>query len=559
MIRTLICLVAAAGVVACGAAPAPDPEADIASTPDTGAVTVYTGGTIYTGLDSPRTVDAVLVDEKGRIMGTAPPLSKDWSKDEVTVIDLNNSVMYPGFTDGHAHLLGIGQRELSLDLTGVDSIASLVEIISNEADGLAEDAIIVGRGWIETGWPEGRMPVATDLDEVAGGRMVILQRSDGHALVASSAALEAAGINDETPDPAGGKIERDEDGHATGIILDNAMTPVWALVAKPSEDDIHRAYVEAGKVYTSRGWTGVHNMSVPPAHASVLQALDEAGEMPLRLWNAYDEAGADIAIERTHETETITNRAVKLYMDGALGSRGALLIEPYSDRPDTSGLTLMEPDSLETAMAKADAGGYQLAVHAIGDLANRRVIDAFEAGGYGRDQRWRIEHTQIVNPADIARIGDLGLIASMQPSHAIGDLKFAPARLGFDRLNGAYAWQDLLDTGATVVGGSDAPVEVGSPLIEFYAAVARKSLEGESGDGWHPEQAISRDDALALFTTAPAYAAFMEEDLGTIEAGKIADFTVFDRDLMTVPEAEILDAQTVMTVVHGEIVWQRAN
>ena len=246
-------------------------------------------------------------------------------------------------------------------------------------------------------------------------------------------------------------------------------------------------------------------------------------------------------------------------MDGALGSRGALLIEPYSDRPDTNGLSLLEPEGLHNLMMKAEEEDVQLAIHAIGDLANRRILNVYEELDISPDRRWRIEHTQILHPDDIARIPELGLIASMQPSHAIGDLKFAPARLGFDRLDGAYAWQNLLDAGAVIAGGSDAPVEVGSPLIEFYAAVAREDLEGNSGEGWHPEQALSRQDALALFTSSAAYAAFMEDDLGTIEPGKLADFTVFDRDLMTVPEDEILEANAVMTVVNGEIVWSAAE
>jgi predicted amidohydrolase YtcJ len=250
-------------------------------------------------------------------------------------------------------------------------------------------------------------------------------------------------------------------------------------------------------------------------------------------------------------------------MDGALGSRGALLIEPYSDRPNTSGLSLMEPELLAELMARAEASDVQLAIHAIGDLANRRILDEFEkywslseidSADY-RDNRWRIEHTQVLHPDDIGRVGRLGLIASMQPSHAIGDLKFAPDRLGRDRLYGAYAWQSLLETGAVVLGGSDAPVEIGTPQVEFYAAVARKDLEGFSNEDWYPEEALSREQALALFTTAPAYGAFMEDDLGTIEVGKLADFTAFDRDLMTIPEAEILTAETVMTVVHGETVY----
>ncbi|MGB3626365.1 MAG: amidohydrolase [Henriciella sp.] len=539
-----------------GPAPAP---ADRDGEDKAGRMTIYTGGTIYTGLEDPKTVEAVLVNEAGRIVGTAPPLSQDWSEGEVALIDLDGAVMFPGFTDSHAHLLGIGQRELSLDLTGTASIEQLVARIEKEAEGLGDDAMIVGRGWIETGWPEGRMPTAADLDTAIGDRIVILQRADGHALVASSAALEAAGIGSDTPDVPGGKIERDADGNATGIIIDAAMQPIWALVAKPSEEEIRRAYAEGANVYASRGWTGLHNMSVPRDHAALMADLDDQRKLPVRIYNAFNENGFDIASGRSFETDTITNRAVKLYMDGALGSRGALLIEPYADRPDTSGLALLEPDGLQRLMMKADEQEVQLAIHAIGDLANQRILDTYEALGYGADKRWRVEHTQIVNPADIPRIAELGLIASMQPSHAIGDLKFAPDRLGYDRLDGAYAWQALLDAGAVIAGGSDAPVEVGSPLIEFYAAVARKDLDGEAGEGWHPEQALSREDALALFTSSAAFAAFQEDTLGTIEAGKIADFTVFDRDLMTVPEEEILLAKPVMTVVQGEIVWQASE
>ena len=287
--------------------------------------------------------------------------------------------------------------------------------------------------------------------------------------------------------------------------------------------------------------------------------LDAQGRLPIRLYNALDADGFDIGAGRQMETDTITNRAVKIYMDGALGSRGALLIAPYSDRPDTSGLALMEPDDLTAIMARADAAGVQLAIHAIGDLANRRILEAVEEGGYDAAHRWRIEHAQVFATEDLMRAANAGLIASMQPSHAIGDLFFAPARLGMDRLAGAYAWKTLLDNGTVIAGGSDAPVEVGSPQIEFYAAVARKSLKGESGEGWHPEQALSRQQALTLFTSAPAFASFQEDDLGTIEPGKRADFTVFDRDLMTVPEAEILAAKPLMTFVGGDIVWRAAD
>jgi len=518
---------------------------------------VFTGGTIYTGNDT-ETVDAVMIDADGRIIATGPLPSQNWDEDAVTIVDLDGAVMFPGFVDGHAHLLGIGERELTLNLEGTASIGELVTRIESEVQGLPAGQVVYGRGWIETGWPEGRMPLASDLDAVSPDNPVILTRADGHALVANSAAFAAAGITDDTPDVDGGKIERDGQGKATGILIDNSMGQALTLVSAPTPQEITRAYIVGSAAYAARGWTGVHNMSVNPRDAAILERLDLEGRLPLRLHNAYDREGFDIAESRAHETDTITNRSVKLYMDGALGSRGALLIEPDSDRPNTSGLSLMEPDLLDELMLRASEGEVQLAIHAIGDLANRRILDTYSAGGYPSGLRWRIEHTQILHPDDIERVASMSLIASMQPSHAIGDLKFAPDRLGPNRLYGAYAWQSLLATGAIIVGGSDAPVEIGTPQIEFYAAVARKDLEGFSNNDWYPSEALSRAQALTLFTSAPAYAGFMEDDLGTIEVGKLADFTVFDRDLMVIPEAEILEAKTLMTVVHGEIVYSAA-
>jgi predicted amidohydrolase YtcJ len=550
--RLAALLTAAFALTACT-----DP-APAAPTPDDFKVTVFTNGTIYTGLADPVTVDGVVVGPDGRILATIPPMSADWGDDDgsINLIDLGGAVMFPGFTDAHAHLLGIGQRELTINLEGTASIDELVTRVEAELQGMAPGEVLYGRGWIETGWPEGRMPLAADLDPVSPDNPVILVRADGHAVVANKAALMAASIYYISSDPEGGKVERGPDNLATGIVLDNAMYPLMQLIAEPSQDDIRRAYEVGSATYSARGWTGVHNMSVDHLDAPVLQQLSEAGKLPLRLYNAFNENGFALAKARDYETPTITNRAVKLYMDGALGSRGALLIAPYTDRPDTSGLELLQVEALHNLMMDAQEADVQLAIHAIGDLANRRILDKFEELGYGPELRWRIEHTQVLAPEDIARVGALGLIASMQPSHAIGDLHFAPARLGLDRLRGAYAWASLLASGAHLAGGSDAPVEVGSPLIEFYAAVARKDLAGFTGEGWHPEEALTRQQALALFTSGPAYAAFQEADLGTIEPGKWADFSVFDRDLMTVPEADILTAKPVMSVIAGKIVWQ---
>lgn len=550
-------------LASCGQGPEANSPSPYESVPPV-QFTYYSGGTIYSG-NGMETVPGVLVGPDGLIVSTAARdealkipegLKAKALRYAVAEVDLGGDTMFPGFVDGHGHLLGIGQRELTLNLEGTASVDELTTRIEAEAWEAPDGQVIFGRGWIETGWPEGRMPLAADLDGSSPDNPVILVRADGHALVANTAALEAAGITDKTPDVEGGKIERDANGKATGILIDNAMGQVLALVATPTESQIIEGYVVGAAEYASRGWTGIHNMSVNPAHASIMERLDLEGRLPLRIFNAFDESGMALASNAEHETETITNRAVKLYMDGALGSRGALLIEPYTDRPATRGLPLLEPERLAEIMETAEASDVQLAIHAIGDLANRRILQTFEDGDFQGDLRWRIEHTQVLHPDDIARVGQLGLIASMQPSHAIGDLKFAPDRLGLDRLAGAYAWQSLLDTGAVIVGGSDAPVEVGSPLIEFYAAVARKDLEGFSAEGWHPEEALNREQALEIFTGAPAYAAYMDDQLGRIEVGNYADFSVFDRDLMTVPDAKILEAKATMTVVHGEIVYR---
>jgi predicted amidohydrolase YtcJ len=561
MIRTttLMTIVSAGLLAGCNGTSGDDAASTVA------AERIFTGGTIHTGLGD--TVEAVAVRD-GRIVyaGDSAGLAGFAGSDTQTV-DLDGATMFPGFTDSHAHLIGIGQRERTLNLEETASIADLQARVLAYAETNSE-GVVFGRGWIETHWPEARFPRAADLDAVVSDRPVILIRADGHALVANSAAIEAAGVTDATPDPEGGAILRDEEGRATGMIIDTAMAPFRALLGEPSEAERVEIYAAGARVMASYGWTGVHDMSVPYGDVTILERLADEGRLPLRVHvsaNPGDYRQVAANAPRQHASGQVTARAVKLYADGALGSRGAALINPYSDDPANRGLMLMQADAAGAMMDDALRDGVQLAIHAIGDLGNRSVLDWVEAA-YARvpveeraiaQPRWRIEHTQVVSPTDLPRIAELGLIASMQPSHAIGDLHFAPARLGAQRLSGAYAWQDIMDSGAVIAGGSDAPVERGEARIEFYAATVRRDLDGFADpQTWHLEQALSREDALRLFTVNAAHAAFREDELGVIAPGMLADFSVFDMDLMAADDLDLRHARPVMTVIGGEIVWQ---
>lgn len=538
---------------ACGRSDQPTGKADL----------IIAGGPVYTGLGGPPAESVAVAG--GRVLFVGARAEADTLKGPGTeVIDLAGAALYPGFVDSHAHLLGIGMRELTLNLEGVSSIEELADIIAANAAEARPGETIYGRGWIETGWPEARFPARDDLDPVSPDNPVVLYRADGHAALANSAALAAAGIDAGTPDPEGGRIDRDPAGRATGMLIDNAMTLVGGLIVAPDAAQREEAYRIGGEVYTAYGWTGVHNMSVDPDDVPIMMRLAASGALAIRVYNALEPDGLDWLVANapnTDGTERIVTRAMKLYVDGALGSRGAALAEPYADNPDTSGLLLMREDEALTIMKRALDAGVQVATHAIGDRGNTLVLNWYETLLASADPspRWRIEHAQIVDPRDIPRFAALGVIASMQPSHAIGDLFFAPDRLGPDRLDGAYAWRSLLDAGAVIAGGSDAPVERGDPLIEFYAAVARKSLDGFSNENWRPQEAVTREEALAMFTRAPAYAAFSEDELGTIEPGKRADFTAFTKDIMRVPADEILSAKAALTVVDGRVVYRAAR
>jgi len=524
---------------------------------------VLSGGTIHTGVEATPTAEVVQVRD-GRIayVGSAEAAPDAAG---LTAIDLDGATLFPGFTDGHAHLDGIGWRELTLNLEGSASVVEAMARLTAWAAANPEGPI-VGRGWIETHWPEARFLTAADLDAAAPGRIVLLGRADGHAVVASTAAMRAAGITAETAAPTGGEILKGADGQPTGLLVDAAEQLVARLMPQQDEAALREAYRAGFRVEAEYGWTGIHFMSAPWKDVPLMEQMAEAGEALIRVYNSVTPDGAAALIAggpREVADGRVITRAIKYYADGALGSRGAALFEPYADRPDTTGLMQITEAEIVPLYEAALRGGIQIATHAIGDRGNHSVASWFETAlrsvpaserSNGEDVRWRIEHAQILRPQDYGYFERLPIIASMQPSHAIGDLHFAPARLGDARLDGAYAWHSLVDRGVIVVGGSDAPVERGSPLIEFYAAVARKDLEGFQGPDWRPQEAVDRMTALKMFTIWPAHASFREAELGTIEVGKRADFTAFDIDLMTVPEADILKGEAVLTVVDGEVV-----
>lgn len=532
---------------------------------------VLTGGAIYTAENSQPHAEAVAVRD-GRIvaLGNATEILQ-LIGEGTQVVDLQGAFIYPGFTDSHVHLRGVGERELAFNLEGTTGIEDLQQRVAEEVENRKTDEWIIGRGWIETHWQPSGFPTRADLDAVAPAHPVALTRADGHAMVANSRALELAGITAETQSPFGGEILRDENNEPTGMLVDNAMALLEDVMPE-STVDMRRALVTGAERYARFGWTGLQIAGNDWEEAAMLRQLVADSEIPVRIYNAMRGPSAD-ARKLLQQGALVgasggmfTLRSIKVSVDGALGSRGAALLEEYSDA-DTTGLMTWREEELLPLYEAALRNGIQVQTHAIGDRANRFVLDLYERAfeNVPADERavhpprWRIEHAQILSEQDIPRFAELGVIPSMQASHAIGDLHFAPQRLGDERLSGAYAWRRLRDTGVIIPGGSDAPVEQGDPRIEFYAMVARRDLAGNQGENWQPEQALSREDALLSLTLWPAYAAFEDDTRGSIAIGKRADFTVLAGDIMTIPESDIPATPVVMTIVNGEIVYRTSE
>lgn len=530
------------------------------------ADTIFLNGNIYTVNEKQPRAEAVAVKNQRILSVGSNREAEQFRGNKTKVVDLAGKTVVPGLTDSHCHIFGIGERELTLNLEGANTLEDFIEKVRERVSQTGPGKWITGRGWIETFWKPPQFPARADLDKIAPNNPVFLTRADGHAAVADSAALKNSAITRDTPDPFGGEILKDNNGEPTGMLLDNAQELVAKNIPQPGAAERRQALLTGIKRELGLGWCEIQNAGSELEDQAILRQAFAANEIKIRIYNAaYGPGPAAAALLRDEPTlnsydHHFTQRTIKIIFDGALGSRGAALLAPYLDNPKTSGYLIQKPEELRPMLAKALRRGIQVETHAIGDRANRTILDLYQetfravppADRKIAEPRWRVEHAQVLNAQDIPRFAKLSVIASMQPSHAISDLFFAPARLGMDRLAGAYAWNSLLKSGAIICGGSDAPVERGEPMIEFYAAVARRSIKGESDPGWHPEEAVSREEALKMFTSNAAYAAFEEKDKGSIEPGKLADLTILSQDVMQIPEAEILKTRCVMTVIGGE-------
>jgi predicted amidohydrolase YtcJ len=484
------------------------------------------------------------------------------------VVDAEGRTVIPGMVDAHAHLFGLGEFLRSIDLTDTRSFDEIVARVGARAKEAPSGRWLIGRGWDQNKWGDTRFPTHEALSRVTPNNPVVLTRIDGHALLANTATMRAAGVTAATKDPAGGRIERAANGEPTGVFVDNAMALIDRVIPPMSHDEMRTAALAAVKESNRWGLVGLHDPGEPREVLDVFEELAKAGTFSLRVYamisddsaaiEHYFQRGPQSALYDAH----LWIRAIKLYADGALGSRGAALLDPYSDDPKNSGLLKTTPEHLRDVSTRALQHGFQVATHAIGDRGNRVALDAYEAALKAVptvDHRFRIEHVQVLDHADVPRFAQLGVIPSMQAVHQTSDMYWAPTRLGYARTFGAYAWRSLLNTGVIVPNGSDFPVERVNPLFSFHAAVSRQDDNSWPPGGWFPEQKMTREEALKAMTIWPAYAAFQEQTMGSLSPGKYADFVILDRDIMTIPDSEILGTTVLATYIGGRVVFERSR
>ncbi len=530
------------------------------------ADTVFVNARMYGMTPEDSSFDAIVIRD-GRIveLGRSQDMKERYRAD--TTLDLQGKTLLPGLVDAHAHIEGLGIALMTVDLVGAGSVEEVQHRVAQDLEHTGGASWVRGRGWDQTLWPGGRFPSCRDLDTVTRAVPVYLVRVDGHAAWVNSRVLQLAGIQKETPDPPGGRIMRDAEGNPTGVLIDQAIDLVRAVMPQPTRSERIRAVTLAMERCVSVGLTGVHDMGVDTELLEVYRDLAEQSKLPLRIYAAVDGPGPTWDSIRTRGAlvgfadDHLTVRAVKLYADGALGSRGAALFTPYADDPGNRGLTLLSSGEMKQHVVDALQAGFQVCTHAIGDRANALVLDVYrdalrETGKLGEDARLRIEHAQVLAPEDIQRFSLLHVIPSMQPTHCTSDMRWASERLGTQRSAGAYAWRSLIDAGSIIPAGSDFPVESPDPLPGFYAAITRQDAGGQPPGGWHPEQRMTPEEALKAFTLWPAIASFRESDAGSLERGKRADFTVLSEDIMRVPAKRVLNVRVELTMVGGRVVYR---
>ena len=480
-------------------------------------------------------------------------------------LELTGRTVIAGMVDAHAHLLGLGQALRTVDLVGTRSYEEVIARVAERAKTARPGEWIRGRGWDQNDWADTRFPTHAALSRAVPNNPVYLTRVDGHAALVNAKALELAQVTAATPDPSGGRFIRDSAGNPTGVLVDNAQGIVGRVIPAASRAELQEQTLAAIAEANRWGLTGIHDAGVGPEGIAVYEELAKAGRYNLRNYvmiRASDSV-LDGFMRRGPQKALYDGRlwirAIKITADGALGSRGAALLEPYSDDAGNAGLLTTPPERIKSVAVRALKAGFQVNVHAIGDRANRIVLDQFEAALREvptADHRFRIEHAQILSYQDIPRFAELDVIPSMQGSHQTSDMYWAPNRLGTARLGGAYAWRSLLSTGVVIPNGSDFPVEAVNPLISFHSFITRQDAENYPAGGWMPEQRTTRQEALLSITLWPAYAGFMENESGSLTAGKYADFVVLDRDIMTLAPEEILGARVLMTVLSGRTIYR---
>lgn len=509
---------------------------------------------------------ALAFDERGRILAVGGNDEVNARVKNARQVDMQGRTVLPGLIDAHGHVFGLGQQLTQLDLSASTSLADAIKAIGGYAKANPDHAWIRGRGWNQENWKLGRFPTAAELDAVVAERPVWLERVDGHAGWANSRALALAGIDKTTPDPAGGKILRDANGEATGVLIDAAQELVTKVMPAQTEQEartmLDRSLQELARV----GLTAVHDAGIGVAEDRLYRDYVDQNKLTARVYAMI--GGTDKDFDQLAKNGPLKDygngmyalRSVKLYSDGALGSRGAALLKPYSDEAHSHGLLFFKPAEMQAKMSKAMRKGYQVNVHAIGDAGNKQILDIYKkelAASKRSDPRHRIEHAQVVAPEDIPRFKTLGIIPSMQPTHATSDKNMAETRVGPERIKGAYAWRSFLHQGSRIACGSDFPVESPNPFFGIHAAVTRMDHAGQPVAGWYPNQAMSLKEAFRCFTLDAAHAGHQEDSIGSLEPGKQADFIVIDRDLFRMPTYDLFKTGVLETWVGGKQVFKK--